>query len=456
MSSDLMPVFMQNLASMALTSKERVLVAVSGGPDSMALLHLFLRWDSSRIGVFHLNHGFREEAHLDAEFVEDYARERGLPAYVLSYDIIRYLRESGESKQQGARKIRYQLLKECAQEHGYERIALAHHGDDQAETMLMRMLRGSGLHGLGGIPAQRGPLIRPLLNVFKEEILQYCQDFQVPFVEDATNYQPIYLRNKIRQELLPLLAKEYNPQIVTELVQLAQLAQEDDLELERQVHQLCEEHVSYHGGQVVFPRSLFTNLSVAFQRRVLRRLLQLYQGHLLRIGFTHIEGWRLQLLANTTFRLSLPQVEVSATKDEIFVGGFLGERWSSQELTVPGQVQVGEFIISAELLSAQGLPPREAQNEDFDYDDLVLPLMVRPREKGDRLQLFGGAGSKKVKDLFMDSYIPAEQRDYLPLICDQRGILWIPTIRRSALGSLTEQTQQVVRLSCCHTHAHML
>lgn len=456
MSNDLMPVFEQNLASMVLTSEERVLVAVSGGPDSMALLHLFLRWDAKRVGVFHLNHGFREEAQLDADFVEKYAREHELPAHIMSYDILRYLRESGESKQQGARTIRYQLLKECAHKHGYARIALAHHGDDQAETMLMRMLRGSGLHGLGGIPARRGLLIRPLLNVFKDEILRYCQDFQIPYVEDATNYQPIYLRNKVRQELLPLLVREYNPQITTQLVQLAQLAHEDDLELEGQVQRLCAEHVRYRGAQVVFPRSVFIGLSVAFQRRVLRRLLQLYQGHLLRVGFIHIEEWRQQILENTTFRLSLPQVEVSATQEEIYVGFFRGEAWSDQELNVPGQVQAGEFTITAELFSIQDLPCRGGNSEDFDYDDLVFPLIVRPRKPGDRLHPFGGAGSKKVKDLFMDLHIPVEERDYLPMICDQQGILWIPSTRRSNLGPLTEQTQLVVRLSYCHTHALML
>lgn len=450
MSTDLMPVFLENLANMGLTSQERVLVAVSGGPDSMALLHLFLRWDVSRIGVFHLNHGFREEAKEDADFVADYASKQGVPAHIVSYDILSYLEKSGESKQQGARTIRYKLMEECAKQHGYGRIALAHHGDDQAETMLMRVLRGSGLHGLGGIPAQRGLFIRPLLTVFKEEILHYCRGFEVPFVVDPTNFQPIYLRNKVRQELLPLLQEEYNPQIATQLVQLAQLVHEDDLELDRQVEQICGEHMHYRGGQVVFPRALFRELSVSLQRRILRKLLMSHQGHLLRIGFTHIEGWRLQLTQNTSFQLSLPGVEVSATRDWIFVGNFQGEKWLPQELPVPGAIQVGQFVITAELFPLDQLPPRAAHSEDFDLADLAFPLIVRPRVEGDRLQLFGGTGSKKVKDLFIDMQIPLEQRDYLPLICDQRGILWIPTGRRGALGALGEQTTEVVRLSYCH------
>ena len=156
MASDLFPVFMKNLQLLSVTATDRVLVAVSGGPDSVALLHLLWRFNPRNIGVFHLNHGFRDAASKDARFVQDYAEKLGVPAQIEAYDITGFLSSSGESKQQGARKIRYQLLRNFAEVNGYHRIALGHHGDDQAETVLMRMLRGAGLHGLGGIPPQRG------------------------------------------------------------------------------------------------------------------------------------------------------------------------------------------------------------------------------------------------------------------------------------------------------------
>lgn len=447
MDFDLYPAFLENLEAMAVSRQERILIAVSGGPDSMALLHLFYRWNPRKIGAFHLNHGFRETAARDAAFVRDYCGELSIPVEIQQYDINRYLAVSGESKQQGARKIRYQLLKNFAEAGGYHRIALGHHADDQAETVLMRFLRGAGLQGLGGIPMQRGMFIRPLLTVFKEEILGYCQGFGIPSVQDETNLEPIYMRNKVRQELLPLLAQEYNPEIVPRLVQLADLAREDELELQSQAESICRKHLRWQHGQLVFPRRHFMELSTAMQRRVLRRLLEIYRGHLRQITFLHVEQWRRQILENTSFQLSLPHVWVSGNVEYIFVGAFSGEKWEPVELTVPGQVKVGGFTVRAELWERGSLPPRTEDSEDFDLAGLKLPLVVRTRREGDRLRPFGGAGTKKVKDLLIDARIPVQIRDFLPLICDQEGILWIPTVRRSDRAALSDSTAQVLRIT---------
>lgn len=447
MSYDLFPEFTRNLEALSVSKGERILIAVSGGPDSMALLHLFLRWNTRNIGVFHLNHRFRETAGRDAQFVKDYARKMNLPVEVQEYDINRYLAASGESKQQGARKIRYQLLQNFAEAGGYHRVALGHHGDDQAETVLMRILRGSGLHGLAGIPPQRGIFIRPLLSIYKEEILRYCRDFGVPYVQDETNFEPIYLRNKVRQELLPQLKEEYNPEIVGQLVRLAELAREDERELQGRAEELCRAHLQWKFGQLLFPRAVFVGLSTAMQRRVLRALLRIYRGNLLQIDFDHIEEWRLQILENSAFRLALPQISVSGNVDFIFVGQFAGEPWEPAELAIPGQIKVGGLTIKAEVHPRELLSPRPENSEDFDLAALQLPLFVRPRQAGDRMRPFGGAGTKKVKDLLIDARVPQEARDLLPLVCDGEGILWIPTVRRSERGAVGEGTQEVLRLT---------
>lgn len=447
MDCDLFPAFAENLAAMCVSKQERVLIAVSGGPDSMALLHLFSRWNMGKIGVFHLNHGFRQTAARDAFFVRDYCQKLNVPVEIQEYDINRYLAASGESKQQGARKIRYQLLKNFAETGGYHRIALGHHGDDQAETVLMRILRGAGLHGLGGIPMQRGAFIRPLLTVYKEQIIRYCQEFGVPYIQDETNLEPIYLRNKVRQELLPLLAREYNPEIVPQLVQLAELAREDESELQATAEEICRKHLRWQRGQLLFPRNRFAELSTAMQRRVLRRLLEIYRGHLRQIGFVHIEDWRKHILENTVFQLALPQVWVSGNVDHIFVGTFSAEKWEPVELDIPGQIKVGGFALRAELWDSGDLPPRTEGSEDFDFAELQLPLVVRTRRAGDRMRPFGGKGTKKVKDLLIDARIPVQIRDFLPVICDQAGILWIPTVRRSDRAALSETTEKVLRLT---------
>lgn len=448
MSSDLFAAFAQNLAAMSVAANERVLIAVSGGPDSMVLLHLFLRWNAGQIGVFHLNHGFRATASRDAQFVLDYANKHGIPCEIAEYDILTFLAVSGESKQQGARKIRYELLQDYAKKYDYQRIALGHHGDDQAETVLMRLLRGAGLHGLAGIPPQRGPYIRPLLTMYKAEILSYCQNNRIPYIDDESNRQAVYQRNRIRQELLPLLKERYNPEISAQLVQVATLAREDERELQRRADQICQEYSKGQFGQLLFPRKVFKELSISLQRRVLRSLLQSYQGHLLRIDFAHIEEWRKQLAENTTFRLSLPQIWVSANVEYLFVGDFVGKRWVvGAELPVPGQIICGTDVITAEILPREDLVARPVHSEDFDLDSLVFPLYVRTRQAGDRMKPFRGAGVKKVKDLFIDAHIPVDRRDFWPLVCDQEGILWIPAVRRSARGEVHAGTGKILRLS---------
>lgn len=448
MSSDLMPEFLRNLDTYNMVDdNHRVLVAVSGGPDSMALLHLFLRWDKTRIGVFHLNHGFRATASRDADLVRDFCEKAGIPVHICVYDVTGYLKRTGESKQQGARHIRYKLLVDYAEKNGYHRIAFAHHGDDQAETVLMRILRGTGLHGLGGIPAVRGMYIRPLISVYKDAIIRYCSTYGVPYVEDETNVQPIYFRNKIRHQLIPLLEKEYNPQIRAQLVQMAELVQGDEGELQKKVDKLCENHMQYNGAQVVFDRNVFRNQSVAVQRRVLRALLFAYRGDLQRIGYTHIENWRQKLLENSTFEMHLPQVLVSATANSIFVGPFELEKWKPGVLDIPGQLRLGGFTILAECFSRDELPERPLNAEDFDGEELQFPLHIRPRRPGDRMQPFGSTSSKKVKDILINAQVPVQLRDYLPIITDQRQIIWIPTVRRSEVGRLGEQTKRVVRLT---------
>ncbi len=438
---------MKSLEALSVTTQDRILVAVSGGPDSMVLLHLLWRFNARRIGVFHLNHGFRENAPQDAEFVQEYADQLGVPVQIEAYDITGFLSASGESKQQGARKIRYQLLRNHAEANGYHRIALGHHGDDQAETVLMRILRGAGLHGLGGIPPQRGPFIRPLLNISKAEIMQYCQDFELPYVVDESNFEPVYLRNKVRQELLPLLVKEYNPEIMAQLIQISDLAREDELELQTRAEEVARSYLKWRRGQVLFPRGVFVELSVAMQRRVLRILLQVYRGNLLQISFNHIENWRSMLLESSSFRLSLPQIQVSANAEHIFVGDYVQKEWAPGVLPLPGEMQAGYFNLKAEILPREGLEQNVGNCEDFDMDALSLPLQVRPRQEGDRMAPFGGAGTKKVKDLLIDLHIPVEQRNLLPLVCDQQDILWIPTVRRSAKGAISQLTTHVLRLS---------
>lgn len=446
---DLFLEFLHNLEQhrMVDDDSQRILLAVSGGPDSMALLHLFIRWNSSRIGVWHLDHGFREAAKAEAEMVRRYCEEQGVPVEICRYDVTGFIKEARESKQQGARRIRYQLMEAYAREHGYDRIALGHHADDQVETVLLHLLRGSGLSGLKGMLPKRGIYIRPLLTMSKAELVSYCHSHEVPFAEDESNVESIYMRNKVRHELIPLLEREYNKGIKRHLLTLSEVVRAEDAELERMAEEICRHHAVRRGEQVIFPRRAFTSLSPALQRRVLRRLLLACRGHLRRLEFEHIEKWRALILEGKAFELELPQTIVAGTANNIYVGEFPQTPWEEAHLLVPGEVEAGDWIIRAEVFSGD-LPPRPENSEDFDLKALALPLVVRPRREGDRMQPFGSTSLKKVSRLMLEAHIPRALRDSLPLVTDAQDILWVPEVRRAEKGRLSEKTEQIVRLTC--------
>ncbi|MGH8058279.1 MAG: tRNA lysidine(34) synthetase TilS, partial [Candidatus Entotheonellia bacterium] len=217
-----------------LEETRTLLVAVSGGPDSMALLHALYRLRDSfpvQLIVAHLNHRMRTEAATDAQFVAARAQEFGLPYVSAAIDVPAYRQRHKLSPEDAARRVRYAFLQATAAEHQAQRIALGHTANDQAETVLLRMLRGTGPRGLAGIPPVRGSIIRPLIRVHRHEVLTFLRAHGVPFREDPTNQQREYRRNQVRLDLLPLLQQRYNPRIVEALCSLADLLAADEAAL---------------------------------------------------------------------------------------------------------------------------------------------------------------------------------------------------------------------------------
>lgn len=455
MPDDLFDSFLETIKEYSMVAPgEKVLIAVSGGADSMALLHLFHRWIPNQIGVFHLNHGFRPSAPLEAEAVNSYGQKLGLPCHVFSYNVSEYLRESGQSKQQGARKIRYKLMEECAERHGYSRIALGHHADDQAETVLMRIIRGSGIKGLAGIPPVRGVFIRPLICVFKDKLEGYCSEHEIPVQTDESNLDSVYFRNKVRHKLLPLLEGEYNPQVKRNLITLASLAQDDERELDTIARKIVAKHSFRQNAQVGLDRPYLSGQSPSLQRRILRNLIALYKGNLLQVEYGHIETIRKKIGDGSVFEYQLPQVLVIGTANTVLLGRYSAPVWEKGTLNVPGEFDGGLFRFRAELFAAATLPPRPENAEDFAYESLNLPLSVRPRRPGDRIVPFGHKTARKVKDLMIDAKIPVQIRSHYPMLCDQSDLLWLPNVKRSSKGCLTGSENKVIRVTIEPSYCH--
>ncbi|WP_282938174.1 tRNA lysidine(34) synthetase TilS [Paenibacillus sp. RC67] len=448
---------------------DSIVVAVSGGPDSIAMLHvLFLlseRWDW-QLTVAHVNHQFRiEESEQEASFVEQYARLLGVPCEIARIDVPRYIHETGKNSQAAARELRYRFLHETAAKHGARRIVLAHHADDQAETMLMRLLRGTGPSGLTGIPMRRAEhnveLVRPLLRIYKSELLDYCHHQQLTYFIDSSNNNTKYFRNEIRLELLPLLQQKYNEQLPEALNRLSvMMAAEDDF-LDKQAAAVFEQNVALESDFAQWSRNWFTGVHVALQRRLIKLILNYLSFEADSLDFMKLEQMR-ELInkeepsnqrMDIGHSLALTR-EYDQIKLHTYVVPPIPYLYTLQphqgSLTIAETGAVIECSLFEEDVRMRGGKAEEAVSVWFDADLLTFPLTVRSRADGDRMNLFGLNGSKKVKDIFIDAKIPPSLRTRIPIITDaEHRIIWLPGIRRSSWAPVTGNTKAWLHLKLC-------
>jgi len=443
-----------------LSPGDKVIVAVSGGADSMALLFALFQLRSMydlTLMVAHVNHQLRgTEAEQDALFVEQQAACLGLPFYQTRVDVRALQRSSGMSLQHAARQLRYRFFHALYQTLDATRVALGHTADDQAETLLIRLLRGSGPAGLAGIPPVRLPFIRPLIAVSRQVISSYLQTERFSWVKDSSNEHAVYLRNRVRLDLLPKL-QQYNPQIVRRLNELADMLRADSQVLEQQVDEWVVQTLDWQASNRVEIRcGLFGIAPVAIQRRLLRRAIEALVLSPETIGFRHVEGLRQFIVSGDGGRrYGLP-------------GQILAERhaktvllWNTHRvsaitsvlvLPVPGQVHVAALNIRliADIIekpwNIDAISPQWAL---LDFDRTVCPLYVRFRQSGDRFYPLGAPGSKKLQDFFVDSKIPRVERPCVPLVVSQHEIVWVVGYRIADPFRLRAETNRVLRLQCC-------
>lgn len=313
-----------------LAKGDTVLVGVSGGPDSMSLLNLLMDFRDEygiRIKIAHLNHGFRKEATDEAEFVRGIAASLNLSATIRTIDVPSYKEAEGLSAQEAAREIRYVFFREAAGEAGANRVALAHTADDQAETVLMRLLRGSGPLGLSGIPPVRDIFIRPLIDCSRKEIEEYLSERNIPFVTDSSNLKMDYMRNRVRMELLPFL-KGYNPNIVDTLIRTAEVVHRDNQFLDMEAESFFRERgTGDREHDITMEFKALKALHPAVSSRVIRKLIEAVKGDLKRVSFQHITD--IMNLINSgegRWSLHLPDATVSREHDKISVRKEKGRR----------------------------------------------------------------------------------------------------------------------------------
>jgi bifunctional protein TilS/HprT len=460
-----------------------VVVAVSGGPDSLCMLHMLHTMHTDlgiTLHVAHLDHMLRgAESAAEAAFVAATAHEWGLPVTVAAVDVGALARETRDNLHQAARAARYAFLARVAQQQGAHAVAVAHNADDQAETLLMHLLRGAGPAGLRGMrpisdfrflisdfrlidgdenpksKIQNPKLVRPLLNITRAEIEHYCAEHGLVPRRDLTNLDHRATRNRIRHELLPLLI-EYNPHIVAALGRTAAVcADEHDLVLQA-LDAAWSALACVRPGAVDFVGEAWRTLHPALQRAALRRAYALLGGDAT-LELEHVEAARALAAGGVGGRAELPGgVPMTVGYAGAFTLGaalaphgpqLVGE---DAPLPIPGRVVLADgWTIAAAVIAPPALAPVSAWEVYLDAEAVAGPLLVRRRRPGDRLRPAGGRGSRRVQDMFVDAKVARALRDAWPLVATSTAVVWAPGLRPASEFVATSATRRAVHLRVC-------
>jgi tRNA(Ile)-lysidine synthase len=434
---------------------DTLVVALSGGADSVALLDILSRLHGYdlRLIATHLNHCLRgAEADADQEFCRLLAARYGIPFEARRIDILKMAGDSRLNLEDAGRRARIDLFDEISTSYRASAVALAHHADDQAETVLMRMLRGSGMSGLSGMAYRNGRgYIRPLLDITRLEIEQYLRCCGIEWREDASNSDTAYLRNRIRHQLLPLL-EEYNPAIRSGLAATAAVIRGDETLLREVTEEEFRKSCRVEEGRAVFSVAHLVGLNPSLNRRLLRRSVMHIAGTLDGIWQRHIESVvQLTVSERPHSQVALPHGMVAlreydvlaltrsphfatATSDELLIDG-------------PGQYRLPwGGSIAVELSSTTDIP-EEAHTLLLDRSAAPFPWSIRTFHSGDRMVPLGMSGSKKVKNIFIDKKIPQSKRRRIPLLFCDNSLLWIAGVCCSELCRITTRSAVTVRVT---------
>ncbi|OPJ54817.1 tRNA lysidine(34) synthetase TilS [Alkalithermobacter paradoxus] len=441
---------------------DTIVLGISGGPDSVCLLHVLneLKEEYSlKIYAAHLNHKIRGiEAQKDAIYCADLCDDMKIPCFIRAIDVPKYCQENGLSIEEGARILRYNMFFEIKEKVNATKIAVAHNLDDQAETVVMRIMRGTGLDGLKGIEYKRdNTIIRPLLDIKREEIEKYCYDNNLNPRIDYTNLEDIYTRNKIRLKLIPYMEENFNPNLKESVCRMANLLRDDsdfiDNEANKAFDNLCEKESE---RTIKINTQTFSHIHNAIKNRIIRKCISFVIGDLKGIEQKHIED--VMALIHTEkndLKINLPKGLILYKKNSSII--FTDEEIKSESINytykIPksGYIKIKELntLVETKILNKEdiNLCSDDKYTKYFDLDKISGELEIRNRRNGDKIKALGLGGTKKLKDIFIDFKVSKEERDKVPILCDQKGIMWVVGYRMSEDYKIDTNTKKVLRIS---------
>lgn len=445
--------------------KRRLLVAVSGGPDSVCLLHI-LAGIHKELGidlyVAHLNHCLRgRESEADARYVSRLAERLGIPCTIEERDVEAYRTLHRYSLEEAAREVRYTFLAELAETTGADSVAVGHTSDDNIETILMHLIRGTGTRGLRGLQPKTLwrlddksiEVIRPLLVMSRQETNDYCHQNKLEPRTDATNLSLSPLRNRIRHQLLPVL-ESLNERIADVLLRTARIAGDELDFLDIESSRLWDSIAQRQGKTIILDKEGFLVLPPALQRHLLRKAIEDISGSLRDIETRHIEDILAALNKPAGKKLSLPGgiafiIEYDRymlTMESLALSPFspLG---GEIDLEIPGETAFSGWRVSASVITREQMEPGDSDFTAYlSLDEVGDKLVVRPRQTGDRFQPLGMDQPKKLGEYMIDAKIPRAWRDRVPLVCSPEHIAWIVGWRIDDRSKVTGDTKRVLRL----------
>jgi tRNA(Ile)-lysidine synthase len=443
----------------------RLLLAVSGGPDSTCLLHILFKLRKKlevELFVAHLDHQLRgAESEADANYVETLAKSLNIPVIVGKKDVKVYRKEQRISLEEAAREVRYQFLTDVADNISASCIVTGHTSDDQVETILMHIIRGTGTRGLISLKPYNHrqlkgstiPIVRPFLEISRRQTVDYCKENKLIPRLDTSNLSLSPLRNKIRQQLLPLLM-DYNPAIKDALLRIATIANDEIVFLDKEVSRMWPMVVTQKEDMIILNKERFTELPTAIQRHLLRTAIEKLLSSLKDIETRHIEEILAVLDKPAGRQINLPRELIFSIEYDKYLLGLttvnncpysvIGDDCS---INVPGETEFPGWLVSAEIIKQQGITKEQDMFTAYlDLDIAGNQIKVRHKKVADRFQPLGMTGSKKLSEFMIDAKVPHNWRERIPVVYSPRQILWLVGYRIDNRVKVTKETQRVLKL----------
>ncbi|MCK5306151.1 MAG: tRNA lysidine(34) synthetase TilS [Candidatus Omnitrophica bacterium] len=446
-----------------LKKKDTVLAGVSGGPDSVALLMLLAEFKdrfSLKVHVVHFNHMLRKrEAEKEERFVRVLAKNLGFSVTVRRGNAALKAKKDRLSLEDAARRLRYDFFFKIASKFKSDKIALGHTLDDQAETFIMRAVRGAGIRGLAGIwPVRKMKncyIIRPLLKTTKKEVLEYLKKNKAGFCVDSSNLNTVYLRNEVRLKVIPYLMRRHNPQIKETLSKEAELLREGYQYISKEAQKVLKKLEKKSAGGLSIDLTKFKKIDVCLQTELLCQLISKVKGGLSRISFEHISNMKTLIgRERGTSELHLPG-GIEVVKEYNFLKVFKRVRRKETagglplKLKIPGRTKINSLglVVEAEALDKSSFKPQKCKKTEFiDADKLKEKMLLRTRKSNDRFKPLGMKKNKSLKEFFIDAKIPRRAREKTLLLVSGHKIVWVAGHRLSEDFKVDKETKRVLKL----------